>query len=207
MSEEMKNLYRNSEGYFDPTAGKALGIAHKEELMNGYKDGDIVMVEMSGGGDTEVLLLRVHRTYATALRVCDTCPKENGLAIRSKAMEYIDGGRFQYVFPDKILSLVRSMTDKELDAVKKHVANVLNLSGIDAENTVAPAHDEEATKPAALDDETIQKIADAVASKIPAPGSSTQNDLTDHDELVRAKAERDVYKTYFTYQLGEGAAK
>jgi len=200
----------NHEGYADPTAGAALSKIAKEENMNGYVDGDIVRATMASGSEADMVLLRCHRSYATAFKIVDSKPSENGYAVKSRAVGYIDTGRPQYVFLNNIQKLIRSMTKVEFTALKTEVVKTLNLVTDEPEKkveslTVTEVHE----KVIGLDEETIKKIADAVAVQIPVPVPEVHEclDASDHDELIKAKAERDVYKQYFTYQLGGGAAK
>lgn len=75
--------------------------------MNGnFAEKDIVEVE-TANGIKQYLLLACHDTYATALMLNDTKPRENGFEVKSRALMHTDTGKLSYVFYDKIIEYIK----------------------------------------------------------------------------------------------------
>lgn len=193
----------NHEGYADQTAGAALTKISKEENMNAYVDEDIVRAMMASGYEADMVLLRCYGSYATAFKIVDSKPSENGYAVKSRAVGYIDTGRPQYVFLNNIQRLVRSMTEVEFTALKNEIRKTLNLGPAAEPKEESSGNSEHAH--AEITDETIGKIADQVADRICK--MKEMSDHGEHDDYVRAQAERDVYKNLFTSKIGGGEEK
>ena len=173
----------NGSGYTDPTAGKALLTVMREERKmgaKGYADGDIVTVEY-GSGEYEALLLKCHSSYATTLRLTQKRVDENCIQVRSREMLHADAGKLGYVPYHKITSLVREMTEEELELVKSSVARAIGV------------------EPAAVASEARECVSaeidyDAIADRIFEKMRVTRQT---RDEAIRCETERDVYKSLF----------
>lgn len=122
------SLFRNGSGYYDPTAGEAIKETEKEMGNRGeWADGDIVEVQKNNGNQVEMVLIRCHSNYATALALMETPPRENTVAITSRAQMYSDAGKVQYVFYENICNFVKALSDDDFLIVKKAVRKALDL--------------------------------------------------------------------------------
>ena len=122
------SLFVNGSGYYDPTAGEAIKGMEKEMGNKGdWADGDIVEVMKNNGNTIEMLLIRCHSNYATALALVETPPGENTVDITSRAQMYSDAGKVQYVFYENICDFVKALTDDDFRIVKKAIRKALDL--------------------------------------------------------------------------------
>lgn len=122
------SLFRNGSGYYDPTAGEAIKETEKEMGNRGeWADGDIVEVQKNNGNQVEMVLIRCHSNYATALALMETPPRENTVAITSRAQMYSDAGKVQYVFYENVCNFVKALADDDFLIVKSAVRKALDL--------------------------------------------------------------------------------
>lgn len=124
------SIYRNGSGYYDPTAGEAIKEMEKSMKNRGeYEDGDIVEVIRNSGTQYEMVLLKCHKEYATALMLTESEPAENAVNILSMTPMYTDAGKVQYIYYKNICRFVRATSDSEYEALKEAVRRALNLGG------------------------------------------------------------------------------
>ena len=122
------SLFRNGSGYYDPTAGEAIKETERSMVNRGeYSDGDIVDVIKNNGNQIEMVLLRCHSNYASALALTEMEPKDNIIEIMSKVPMYADAGKVQYVFYDNICGFLKALPDDDFILVKEAVRKALDL--------------------------------------------------------------------------------
>lgn len=170
-----RDLKINGEGYYDPTAYKAIehAMRGKEKDMTLY-NGDIFELKQSNGTVDTAVVLAVHRRFSTALILKDdpTLP----FKLKSTRIQYVDPAMIGYIFNDRFSTLVRAMNDEEYNALMQAVVDELGY-----------VPDEQETGSRQADEGEI--IDGAV-------------DLSAMEELTRTKAERDVYKNLYENLLG-----
>lgn len=170
-----RDLKINGEGYYDPTAYKAIehAMRGKEKDMELY-NGDIFEVRQTSGMTDTAVILSVHKRFSTALILKD----DPALPIKVKGVriQYVDPAMIGYIFNDKFTSFVRSLDDDEYKEIMQAVVNELGYVPDDRETGKEPAEERE--------------ITDGVV------------DLQTMEELTKTKAERDVYKSLYENLLG-----
>lgn len=185
---EMK---RNASGYYDPTAFHAIcdymkGEKEMKSQMAVYK-GDICLAKLNNGSEREFVVLSVHDTFSTVLMLGngDNLP----YPVKCKTMMHTNPGMLQYMFNDRFISFIRSMTDKEIDDLMKAVADSL---GIDAVEASAPSEVVQAEAPKEVVKEVI--VSDPEIETLKA-------------ELTKSQAERDVFKGLYENLISKMMAK
>lgn len=125
MKEATKSLLFNGSGYYDNTAYQAIMNVSKEVermgMRSDYQDGDIVEVTKQNGVVEEMLLLRCHDGYATAVILKEKAPAENSSAVISRQKMYFDAGRPCYVYYDSIGQFVKTVSASELERIRRKV--------------------------------------------------------------------------------------
>lgn len=212
MTETQRNeLLKNGSGYTDITAYLAMKnlIGGGAKMMSDYKDGDIVTVEQNYGEEREMLILKCHQDYATATMLKEFEPRENSIPVISRDKMYIDAGRTGYIFYDKITGFVKSLPNETVNEIRGKIAVALGLKMV----TLPAKQKEEQEQTHEIlrkDDiehleDMIQELADKVADN-PAQEEVTPTDKLNldklHTSLIRAAAERDVYKELYEKERG-----
>lgn len=204
-------LLYNGSGYKDITAYKATRklIGGGNRNMNDYHDGDIVLVKKNNGDECEMLILKCHENYATASILKDFEPQENAVPVISRDKMWLDAGRTGYLFYDAIIEFVKSLSDENLFSVRQQIASALGFNPI-----VNKPEQEKSTE---KDDgilrkedichleDMIQKLTDKAEEK-PEIKAADPTDRLNLDKmrtsLIRASAERDVYKELYEQERG-----
>ena len=125
MIDEMKN----AEGYIDTTAGEAVQNVTADELTRG----SVVKVRKNDGGHITVVILKKHRTFATAFQVYDntgaSCVKVCGL----QKEWFGDPSRLAFAYYGKIDEVIDFVPN---DEVRRICTAIAEETGI-AESTPA----------------------------------------------------------------------
>lgn len=121
----MDSVYRNSEGYYDPTAGEALSRMGGAKMQR-VEAGEIWEVEPKYGPNFEMLVIKPSQNYATGLRLTDE-PTENCVSIEAMAIKYSDVGRPIYTYNDMFVRFVKALKPNEFARVKREMAETLDL--------------------------------------------------------------------------------
>ena len=202
MEKQTKELLFNGSGYYDNTAYQAIMNASKEVKAMGmrsdYQDGDIVEVMKQNGTVEEFLLLRCHEGYATAAILKERAPSENSVAVISRQKMYLDAGRPCYVFYDVIGQFVKTITESELNRIRKKIGGALGL--------IIP-EDGETKQPdpvRTISQEEVKVLAEKFA-KMMEPLQAAMDKLQDTfddvgmtlEKEIRLEAERDIFKALY----------
>lgn len=213
----MERIGRNREGYPDPTAGTALrnigGAERRKNMSNAYYTGDIIEAEERTGSTGTYVIVATHETYMTALRLVEIQTEQMPYEVIAKGKMYTDPGRLVFVYNSKIRSLVRSMSDKETDNLRREVKDALCLNEDDfgeseAENLKSRAEDaEKRAKDAEEKAEGLQVQLDDVLEEMEdiQRENERQRDEAQQDSekesLIVAQTERNLYKKLYEEAL------
>lgn len=105
-------LYRNSEGYSDPTAAEAIkGMAKPGEIWK-YKGREVLIVKNQG-------------VYSNILTI-STAPGKDPTTIEV-AGRYTTPGKLNYAFNDRLGAMVERITDGELKEVVSAIEDSLSI--------------------------------------------------------------------------------
>ena len=194
------SLKKNGSGYADPTAYKAIRAVEKGEgkMVEFYK-GDIVEIELKNGSLKEAIVLQVHEKYSNILAITDDARMPYKITCRGE--KYVDPGMVQYVFHDRVVNFVRSMTDSEYEAIMDAV--------IDALGHVPKQLTEEstATEPEQVNEqEPKQQPQPSVRFVRDGDVMVTETEYL-KKKLVQAQVERNVYKELYEKLIGSMMAK
>lgn len=103
-------LYKNSEGYVDPTAYEAIrGMAKPGEIWT-YKEREVLIVK-NQGGYSNILQLGIYKKGCVDV-----------------AGRYAQPGMLSYAFNDLLTAKVEAVTDEEFAAIQEEVAEALGLT-------------------------------------------------------------------------------
>lgn len=188
---ENREMMVNGSGYYDFTAYLALKDIKEGEIMGvreDYADGDIVTVEKNNGLVEEMLLLKCHDGYASATILREKPPFENAVPVISRQKMYIDAGRLCYAFYDMITGFVKSISDDDLERVRRDIGNALGIGSL----AIPEAKEPQKTPQTAVDTEMIGKLDELIVKL------ANETDVTILREgIIRAEAERDIYRELF----------
>lgn len=178
-----KELLYNQSGIKDITAYKAItNIEGEGKNVNGYEinKGEIWEVE-SGVGTKLVVVLNCYDKYAATVMLQEQEPSSNVVDIVGHGMMYADAGRLGYVFYDKMVDYVRTLTPEEDKALRQAIGAALDLEV----NKVSAA-----TTAAALEarDKAYEEVA-AVQKEV----DYLREELTRAKEVVQKQAEKATY--------------
>ena len=194
------SLKKNGSGYADPTAYEAIRAVEKGEgkMVEFYK-GDIVEIELKNGSLKEAIVLQVHEKYSNILAITEDARMPYKVTCRGE--KYVDPGMVQYVFHDRVVNFVRSMTDSEYGAIMDAV--------IDALGHVPKQLPEEST---ATEPEQESKLILEHKQQPPARFVRDGDVMVTETEylkkkLVQAQVERNVYKELYEKLIGSMMAK
>ncbi len=96
-------------------------------MISDVRSGEIWEVESFSGESREYLILKCFDDYATGLLLTFTEPKQNGLQIRSRSMMWTDCARLGYVYYDKCISMVRTVSADEMNRVITEIVKATGL--------------------------------------------------------------------------------
>lgn len=210
----MEQTGRNGEGYPDPTAGTAIKNIEKEErrknMSDTYYTGDIIEAEEKTGRIGTYAIVATHEKYMTALRLAEMRTESVTYEVIAKEKMYTDPGRLMLVYNDKIRGLVRSMSDKETDNLRREVKDALCLNEDDfgeteAENLKSRAEDaEKRAREAEEKAERIQEKLDDLQKKmeyIQRENAGKNEEDSKKEMLIAVQAERNLYKKLYEETL------
>ena len=167
-------------------------------MIEFYK-GDIVEIELKNGSLKEAIVLQVHEKYSNILAITDDARMPYKVTCRGE--KYVDPGMVQYVFHDRVVNFVRSMTDSEYGAIMDAV--------IDALGHVPKQLPEEST---ATEPEQESKLILEHKQQPPARFVRDGDVMVTETEylkkkLVQAQVERNVYKELYEKLINSMMAK
>lgn len=122
-----KDLLYNGSGVKDETAYKAL---KEMELYMNINSGEVWEVE-NGQSTRMVVVLNCFERYAATVMLQDQEQGENTVAIKVRGIMYADAGRLGYVFYDKMVDYVRTLTEEEEAELRKAICEALKLGAQD----------------------------------------------------------------------------
>lgn len=202
---------RNGEGYPDPTAGTAIRNIEKEErrknMSDTYYTGDIIEAEEKTGIIGTYAIVATHETYMTALRLEEMRTERVTYEVIAKEKMYTDPGRLVPVYNNKIRGLVRSMSDKETDNLRREVKDALCLNEDDFEETESEnlkSRAEDAEKRAREAEEKAERIQEKLDEMeyIQRENAGKKNEEDSKKEiLIAVQAERNLYKKLYEETL------
>lgn len=147
-----KELLYNQSGVKDITAYKAISNLRKRgnEKMNGYEinKGEIWEVQ-SGVGTKVVVVLNCFDRYAAAIMLQEQEPASNAVQVRARDIMYADAGRLGYVFYDKMVDFVRTLSADEEIELRQAISEALELGEINQEQATRAVEFQEAATEAA----------------------------------------------------------
>lgn len=197
MKETTRQVLFNGSGYYDGVAYQAImNVSREVEAMgmrSDYQDGDIVEATKQNGVVEEMLLLRCHDGYATAVILKEKAPAENSSAVISRQKMYFDAGRPCYVYYDSIGQYIKTVNASELERIRKKVGEAIGL--------VIPDVGEVKQDPVKLiDQDTLDDLAQRFSLQL-VPVHKGISDLVaglqDRDKTIRLEAERDIWKELY----------
>ena len=202
---------RNGEGYPDTTAGTAIRNIEKEErrknMSDTYYTGNIIEAEEKTGIIGTYAIVATHETYMTALRLAEMRTERVTYEVIAKEKMYTDPGRLVPVYNNKIRGLVRSMSDKETDNLRREVKDALCLNEDDFEETEAEnlkSRAEDAEKRAREAEEKAERIQEKLDEMeyIQRENAGKKNEEDSKKEiLIAVQAERNLYKKLYEETL------
>lgn len=172
------DFIRNSEGYYDPTAGTAMMNVQREKNMD-IKAGDVIKISRVGVYDDRAFaVLAVTGQIFTMIRLQDSAyPKSvpvlcgSQMYAQPEKLEWTNGTRSD-------ISYVRTMTEQEQTDVREAVLNLLDLYLYDREPVV-----------------TVRTDGTGEAESINADALRLAEETA--QELIREKARADTYKEMY----------
>lgn len=135
-----KELLYNGSGVKDITAYKAILQSGGTGNMNNYEinKGEIWEVDNNGSSRLVVVLACFER-YAATVMLQDQLPGSSAVEVRARDIMYADTGRLGYVFYDKMVDFVRTLSDAEYQALRQGIANALNIDTSDGDDAYSAA--------------------------------------------------------------------
>ena len=124
----MDEIKRNGEGYYDPTAYEAIKRMEDTD-MEEVKAGEVW--EAVTGTETGLfIILKNNSRYVTVLYLTESAPSTNSFRVTLDPVMYTDCGRSSYVFPDRLIRHVTTLTENEFKELKNGVAKALEFPQI-----------------------------------------------------------------------------
>lgn len=147
-----KELLYNQSGVKDITAYKAISNLRKRgnEKMSGYEinKGEIWQV-ISGEREVYVVVLNCFERYAATIMLQEQEPTRNAVPVRVRDIVYADAGRLGYVFYDKMVDFVRTLSADEEIELRQAISEALELGEINQEQATGAVEFQEAATEAA----------------------------------------------------------
>lgn len=125
-----KELKRNKEGYYDPTAYIALNNVQKGEIMN--RTGEIWEVNM-GDKYYKAIVVADDGNIATIIKLVNEDTNNSDFSIRKN---FGCSRMLMFVFTQNMVQFIRKMTDEEFQEVKSKVATSLGIHAQTVEKIV-----------------------------------------------------------------------
>ena len=122
----MSDIWKNHEGYYDPTAGEAIRNLERGKNMDKAKPGEIWEVD-GPKGTIQMLVLKQHDAYASGLRLYEDTTGETDIEVPAMTIMHADAGRPNYAYNTDMGRYIKTMKAADFDLVKKHVAEALGL--------------------------------------------------------------------------------
>lgn len=147
-----KELLYNQSGIKDITAYKAISNLRKRgnEKMSGYEinKGEIWQA-ISGEREVYVVVLNCFERYAATIMLQEQEPTRNAVPVRVRDIVYADAGRLGYVFYDKMVDYVRTLSADEEIELRQAISEALELGEINQEQAARAVEFQEAATEAA----------------------------------------------------------
>lgn len=119
-------MMRNSEGYYDPTAGRALSKILKESVMD-ISVNDVIKTTRGSGREKRFLILGITGIVATGVELRDSY-MAGAVPVICGTQTYVHPEKVEYIFLNTgELEYIRTASDEEVDAVRAAVADVLGI--------------------------------------------------------------------------------
>lgn len=193
-------MYKNTEGYPDPTAASAIyAVCMKEKQDSKRKNGgtnmeqiyrgDIWNVECANGKNVDMLVLSVHQSYCTTLTLIPEEPAENAIMVIGKKKMYSDVGKLGYAFKSRLVEFVKAVSDDEMEHIEHAVMDALGIQyqELNFSNNSPDLKDDSAERPDDIETVTVDEIS-IDRSKV---------DLGHEIQIAKLTAERDMMKTLY----------
>lgn len=162
-----KELLYNASGAKDETAYKAIINVMKgnnDMGVMGVKKGEVWEVE-SGVATRHVVVIKCFEDYAATIMLQDNEPKESSVQVIARGVTYADAGRLGWVFYDKFVNYVRSLTAEEDKYLRQAVGAALELE-VNKVSAVTAAAALEARDEARQELEELRKELKAKAEEL-----------------------------------------
>ena len=103
--------------------------------MNNYEinKGEIWEVDNNGSSRLVVVLACFER-YAATVMLQDQLPGSSAVEVRARDIMYADAGSLGYVFYDKMVDFVRTLSDVEYRELRQGIAKALNIDTSDGDD-------------------------------------------------------------------------
>ena len=187
--------------------GRPSETLRRKNMSTAYYTGDIVEAEEKTGIIGTYAIVATHETYMTALRLAEMRTERVTYEVIAKEKMYTDPGRLVPVYNNKIRGLVRSMSDKETDNLRREVKDALCLNEDDFEETEAEnlkSRAEDAEKRAREAEEKAERIQEKLYEMeyIQRENAGKKNEEDSKKEiLIAVQAERNLYKKLYEETL------
>lgn len=183
---------RNASGYYDSTAYEAIKNIIESEKVNRMtiNQGEIWEIKQNNGTYRNVIVLAVHDDVAQVLQLIDV-GNSYSIEINCQGIKYTDPRKIQYTFNDTFTDFIRNLKTEEFDKIMNAVADCLGLSTHHTEEAVEPVDFQEELKNA-MKKPVIEMTQDSIVFN-----------QADTEELIKAKAERDIFKGLYEKLLAD----
>lgn len=171
----MTDIRRNNSGYYDPTAFEAI----KNVIKNERKTSKMKMKKgeiwevQAGSGQFKNVVILNANNDLAQVIPINGHGNEYCIEINCQGISFADPRKIQHIFSDKFVNYIRTLKDDEYNIIMDAVAEILGIK----------TSYEEAVEPLHLLPETLE------------------NDNS--EELIKAKAERDVFKNLYEKLLAD----
>ena len=133
---EEKITPKNAEGYYDPTAYKALKSIEREEKM-AFKRGEIYEYELTNGHGAKYALVvssdeRSTDRVVSVVILNEKAYGNNAASVVAHSLMYADCNRVTFAVADRIGSYVRTATVEEMKEIDQALLNALGIEQIEA---------------------------------------------------------------------------
>ena len=218
----------NAEGYPDPTAYNA--IFKGGNNMIDWKDGDIIKMHLPDGRDVVRIVLKTFEKYATTLTLFDDECRENEFTVRAGKMMHADLGKIAFTrhWDMENADLIRSMKEEELSDLLSRIGDCIGVPPIiiPEDNSVSEelkGKIEEIDSLKSINNELTDKWMKAMETIKGLMNKQGEKDKALEDAMeklsyateqaaasragvIKAEAERDVYKELYMSLLKERTA-
>lgn len=137
MQGNKEHFTRNSEGYLDMTAFRAISNLYKGEYkkMATWNDGDIIKLRLPDRREVFRIVLKAHDAYATTLALYDNECRENGYPVKIDAKsgkKHADLGKIAFTKNWDLdeAQFVRAMDEEEFGKLLRKIGDTLGIPAI-----------------------------------------------------------------------------